>query len=293
MPQTAFSNSSVNVYRTAQEYISARKLFSGSLGFVPTMGALHDGHLSLVTRCKAENQKTVCSIFVNPIQFDNQEDFSKYPQHLEQDLNLLEKVGCDWVFVPSAQEMYPSVPKLKFDFGALEKVMEGKQRVGHFNGVAIVVSRLFHVIQPSVAYFGQKDLQQTIIVRQLIQDLGFQIQMQVCDTLREENGLAMSSRNVRLSTRARNDAALLYSTLLQAKQAIQGGMKFQLAMLSAQKNIEAKQGFEMQYFEMVDTRTLQPVSENFEGEVALCLAVNVEGVRLLDNIVFQRKHTGK
>ncbi|HAR19287.1 MAG TPA: pantoate--beta-alanine ligase, partial [Cytophagales bacterium] len=196
--------------------MSARKLFSGSLGFVPTMGALHDGHLSLVTRCKAENQKTVCSIFVNPIQFDNQEDFSKYPQHLEQDLNLLEKVGCDWVFVPSAQEMYPSVPKLKFDFGALEKVMEGKQRVGHFNGVAIVVSRLFHVIQPSVAYFGQKDLQQTIIVRQLIQDLGFQIQMQVCDTLREENGLAMSSRNVRLSTRARNDAALLYSTLLQA-----------------------------------------------------------------------------
>jgi pantoate--beta-alanine ligase len=278
----------VNVFRTAQEYLSAKNTFLGSLGFVPTMGALHEGHLSLIKRSKAENLKTVCSIFVNPTQFDNQEDFAKYPQREAQDLELLEKAGCDWVFIPSVQEMYPSVTKLKFDFGPLEEVMEGQYRTDHFNGVAIIVSKLFHLIQPSVAYFGRKDLQQTVIVRQLIQDLGFQIQMQVCDTLREENGLAMSSRNIRLSAEARKEASMLHATLLKTKKAIQGGEQLQTVMASARKNIEAKPGYDLQYFEIVDTQSLQPISENFEGEVALCLAVYVEGVRLIDNIVFQR-----
>lgn len=288
MPQTPFAAYSVNVFRTAQEYLSAKNTFFGSLGFVPTMGALHEGHLSLIKRSKAENLKTVCSIFVNPTQFDNQEDFAKYPQREAQDLELLEKAGCDWVFIPSVQEMYPSVTTLKFDFGQLEVVMEGQYRTDHFNGVAIIVSKLFHLIQPSVAYFGRKDLQQTVIVRQLIQDLGFQIQMQVCDTLREENGLAMSSRNIRLSAEARKEASMLYATLLKTKMAIQGGEQLQTVMASARKNIEAKPGYDLQYFEIVDTQSLKPISENFEGEVALCLAVYVEGVRLIDNIVFQR-----
>jgi pantoate--beta-alanine ligase len=179
------------------------------LGFVPTMGALHQGHLDLVAKSIESMDFTVVSIFVNPTQFNSSEDFQKYPQTLEADLALLESAGVDFVFVPTVASLYPQPSHLRFDFGSLEQVLEGEFRPGHFNGVGLVVAKLFHLIQPTRAFFGQKDLQQVAIIKRLVQDLSFGLSIEVVPTRREKDGLAMSSRNMRLNPEERQQALLL------------------------------------------------------------------------------------
>jgi len=277
----------LKVVKSIQELALHRIHLKGSVGFVPTMGALHQGHLSLVKKCKDENDVTVCSIFVNPIQFNNPQDFEKYPQTLEQDLDLLEKVNCDLVFVPTAKEMYPTLPKLQFDFGSLENVLEGAFRPGHFNGVGIVVSKLFHHVQPTVAYFGQKDLQQTLVIKRMVADLGFPIKIVIADICREQDGLAMSSRNVRLTPKMREIAPLLYKSISIFRERVQHGVSIQKSREEAVNFLQDKE-IRLEYLEIAETSSLSLINDTYQGEVAICIAAYLGEVRLIDNVVFQK-----
>jgi pantoate--beta-alanine ligase len=258
-----------------------------SVGFVPTMGALHDGHMALVRRSKGENALTVCSIFVNPTQFNNPDDLKKYPRTLEDDCRMLEKEGCDVVFAPSAEEMYPSLPNLKIDFGSLETIMEGKFRPGHFNGVGIVVAKLFNIIKPTQAYFGQKDIQQVAVIHRLINDLSFDVKLVVCETIRENDGLAMSSRNRRLSPSDRDLAPLIYRSLILGKERlIQGDTALEVKNKISEFYKEYP-AFELEYYEIADFETLESISQlNPKRKTAIILAAHLGGVRLIDNYVF-------
>ena len=251
------------------------------------MGALHQGHLSLVKKCKEENDVTVSSIFVNPIQFNNPQDFEKYPQTLESDLDLLERAGCNLVFAPTAKEMYPTLPQLKFDFGSLEHVLEGAFRPGHFNGVGIVVSKLFHHVQPTVAYFGQKDLQQTLVIKRMVDDLSFPIKIVIGDTCREQDGLAMSSRNVRLTPEMRALAPLLYKSLSIFKERVLEGESIQKSREEAVDFLKGKE-IRLEYLEIAETSGLATIDDRYRGEVAICIAAYLGEVRLIDNVVFYK-----
>lgn len=274
------------VHSSIADFKAFRCDLKTKIGFVPTMGALHEGHLSLIRKSKSENEKTCCSIFVNPIQFNNPEDFAKYPKVLDRDLELLQQEGCDVVFVPSAQEMYPIAPKTRFDFGSLETVMEGAFRPGHFNGVAIVVSKLFHIVRPNMAYFGRKDLQQTLVIKQLVSDLQFPLEIEVCDTWRESDGLAMSSRNARLTTEQRTQAVILYQQLLEAKSLLIKGMSIPFICDAMLNRINAQIGVKAEYFQIVEANSLLPFKNKPQGEVAICVAAYFGDVRLIDNLVF-------
>ncbi|PMD98107.1 pantoate--beta-alanine ligase [Siphonobacter sp. BAB-5405] len=257
-----------------------------SIGFVPTMGALHEGHLQLIRRARQENAVVVCSIFVNPIQFNNADDLARYPRTLEQDCALLEAAGCDVVFAPSAAEMYPSQPVLTFDFGTLERVLEGAFRPGHFNGVGIVVSKLFHLVQPTRAYFGQKDLQQCLIVRRLIQDLSFPIELVIAPTVRETDGLAMSSRNRNLTADERALAPFIQAELQGAKTALEQGTSPAEVKAQVREAFAAQPAFQLEYFEIADIETLLPLEDHQSGQpAALCIAVHLGKVRLIDNLL--------
>ncbi|GAB2459953.1 pantothenate synthetase [Hymenobacter qilianensis] len=260
------------------------------IGLVPTMGALHDGHLRLVQAAAAENDVVVVSIFVNPTQFNNPDDFRLYPRLPEADAALLEPAGCTALFLPSVEEMYPQPSKLRFDFGSLEQVMEGAHRPGHFNGVATVVSKLFHLSRPHQAYFGQKDLQQVAIIRQLVADLSFDLELITFPTVREADGLAMSSRNRRLSADARQIAPQLYAALLLGQKLV---MQKQLVAAIKDKVhslLTADKAIQVEYFEIVDTQTLQPIEILVpRQEVALCIAAWLADVRLIDNLLFEVK----
>ncbi|GAA4423326.1 pantoate--beta-alanine ligase [Pontibacter saemangeumensis] len=271
---------------TIRERVQALRCSGKTIGLVPTMGALHQGHLQLLKASAAENDVTVCSVFVNPTQFNNPDDYELYPRTLDQDIALLETVGCDMLFAPGAEEVYPRQHTLlQFSFGALEAVMEGAHRPGHFNGVATIVSKLFHLVQPHRAYFGQKDLQQVAIVRQLVHSLSFDVQLVCFPTVREEDGLAMSSRNTRLSAAQRQVAPQLYMALKKAEAQLRQNpvptIKAGVAAYLGQVD-----GVELEYFEIVDPATLQPVA-GLDGmqEVALCLAAVVGPVRLIDNLL--------
>ena len=229
---------------------------TGRLGFVPTMGALHDGHLELVRQAKSENTVVVCSIFVNPAQFNNPEDLERYPRTLEKDSELLRSAGCDVLFVPSVKEMYPSPLDLRIDFGTLETVMEGAFRPGHFNGVGVVVSKLFNIVQPDSAYFGQKDLQQTAIIKSLIRNLSYPIRLRICPTVREPDGLAMSSRNVRLTAEERKLAPEIYRILCECRSSLLGGKPVREALEEAVKQFESRRAFRIEYLELADATSL-------------------------------------
>lgn len=256
-----------------------------SVGLVPTMGALHQGHLELVKAARAENDLVVCSIFVNPTQFNNPDDLSAYPRTLEADCRLLESVGCDIVFAPSVEEMYPYPLDLSLNFGTLETVMEGAFRPGHFNGVGIVVSKFFNLIQPHRAYFGQKDLQQTAIIKSLIRNLSYPIELRICPTVRESDGLAMSSRNVRLTPEERSIAPTIYRILNECKTALLEGTPVEVALKNARDAFSQQPAFRLEYIELVDADTLKPLNETGRAN-ALCVAVHLGNVRLIDNIVF-------
>lgn len=266
-------------------FLKESKYRGKSIGLVPTMGALHAGHISLFKASKAQNDLTVGSIFVNPIQFNNANDLSKYPRTLEKDIQLLETVGCDVLFNPEAAEMYPQQATVTLDFGSLDKVMEGKFRPGHFSGVALVVSKLFNIVQPDRAYFGQKDWQQFAIIRKLIEELNFDITLHSVATLRESDGLALSSRNLRLDSEQRRKANVFYEALLQAKTDLKAGEPLTRVKAKVRDVIEKPADVKLEYFELADSKNLN-VLENVEqsGKPIMCIAGYVGDIRLIDNM---------
>ncbi len=257
-----------------------------SVGFVPTMGALHEGHLALVKKAKEENEIVCVSIFVNPIQFNNPDDLKKYPREMDKDYTKLEKTGCDIVFAPTENEMYPEKPTEKYNFGTLETVMEGKFRPGHFNGVAIVVGRLFDLINPQKAYFGEKDYQQLQIIKALVKQRNMAIEIVPCPIFREKDGLAMSSRNALLDENARKIAPILHKVLKDAKE-MADTLPFHELSAWVVSQLKRSPSINLEYFEIVDPETLTPV-QNFQPDkqVVACIAATIGGVRLIDNLKF-------
>ncbi|MFK5855913.1 MAG: pantoate--beta-alanine ligase [Bacteroidota bacterium] len=255
-----------------------------TIGFVPTMGALHKGHLDLMNRAKQENDILIVSIFVNPIQFNNPEDLEKYPRDLVADIELLEKTGCDILFVPSVTEMYPQEVIKKYDFGLLETVMEGASRPGHFNGVAIVVSKLFAITLPHKAYFGEKDFQQLAIIKKLVEIEQISVEIVPCTTVREIDGLAMSSRNKRLTDEERTVAPYIYQTLKFAKNnsSLTSPKLLRQQVIDRFNNMHE---FDLEYFELADDGNLQPIETwNSASGIMGFIVVMLGKVRLIDNI---------
>ena len=254
------------------------------IGFVPTMGALHDGHLSLVKYCMEANDVSVVSIFVNPTQFNNRQDLLTYPRTLEKDCFLLESIGCDYVFVPTEDEMYPTPDMRIFDFGLVSTVMEGAFRPGHFNGVARIVSKLFDAVEPDTAYFGEKDLQQVAVVRELVKQLNSPIQIMACPTLREADGLALSSRNVRLTTAQRQIAPIIAATLKESCTFVPN-KSVREVIDHVVHTLNSKPELRVEYFEIVDEKSLQPIYDWGESIDPIgCIAVFCGEVRLIDNV---------
>jgi pantoate--beta-alanine ligase len=268
-----------------KSYLEEHRRAGKTIGLVPTMGALHAGHIALIEASKAQNQITVCSIYINPTQFNNAVDLQKYPRTLALDTVLLEKTGCDVVFCPDNEEMYRKPSTLTFDFGSLDKVMEGKFRPGHFSGVALVVAKLFNIIQPQQAYFGQKDWQQFAIISQLTEELRFGLTLHGVPTLRESDGLAMSSRNLRLSESQRPRAVVFYKALLTAKSMLRNNESILSVKDLVKKIVEAEPEIRLEYFEVTDSKNLN-VLENVEAsdKPILCIAGYVGEVRLIDNM---------
>ncbi|MES2372619.1 MAG: pantoate--beta-alanine ligase [Bacteroidota bacterium] len=267
-------------------YLDNKREDTVSIGFVPTMGALHDGHLSLVEHSKKRTHITACSIFVNPTQFNDPNDFAKYPVTLEQDLLLLEKAGCDIVFLPSVAEMYPNgtVDTRHFDLGHIETILEGKYRPGHFQGVCQVVHRLLEIVQPTTLFLGRKDYQQCMVIKKLIELAGWNIALTIIPTLREASGLALSSRNLRLSEQDRKSAAVIYQSLLHMKEHLSVGDVKSLTATAQQMILN--EGFEkIDYVTIADADSLAEITEwNGETKLVALVAAFISGVRLIDNM---------
>lgn len=290
----------MNSYNTIASLQAELSKYEGrSIGLVPTMGALHEGHLSLITRSVAENDVTVVSIFVNPIQFNNQEDLQKYPRTVDADLQKIAAIKTDkaiLALVPSVEEMYPEPVKETYHFGPIEEVMEGPRRPGHFSGVAVVVRRLFDIVKPQRAYFGEKDFQQIAIIRNLLQQIQYPIELVACPIVRADDGLALSSRNMRLSPAARAMAPAIYDTLQHAVEMsdyedVEDVIEWVLGTLASYHEVNPQPDnlrFEPEYFEIVDDTTLQPVQswDDAKGIVG-CITVWLDGVRLIDMVRFR------
>ena len=271
---------------TIRQYLHTFRTES-TIGFVPTMGALHEGHLALIETARRENDVVVSSIFVNPVQFNNPDDLARYPRTLEEDCQKLEAAGCDVVFAPSVDEMYPTSPTLHLNFGSLETVMEGAFRPGHFNGVGIVVAKLFNIVQPDRAYFGQKDLQQVVVIRQLIRDLSFPVELIRCPIVRETDGLAMSSRNRNLTAAEREQAPALFQALTLAHDCLLDEQSVTQTKAVITDFFNEKPEFRLEYIDIVNANTLQPTDYVLApGQTAICLAAHLGKVRLIDNLVF-------
>jgi len=256
-----------------------------TVGLVPTMGALHEGHLDLVKKAKENSDIVIVSIFVNPTQFNNPDDFAKYPKTLDKDLDLLKNFGVDAVFVPENQEVYPEYPAIKINFGNLERVLEGAFRPGHFNGVGIVVSKLLNIVKPHKAFFGQKDLQQVAVIKRLVKDLSFDVEIIVVPTVRESSGLALSSRNLRLSPEQREIALVLYSSLSFAKTELLKGASWFKVKSEIEMLFQQTPQVELEYFELVDSEKMTVLEGLQVGiPISICVASYVGEVRLIDNI---------
>lgn len=256
-----------------------------SIGFVPTMGALHEGHLTLIRKANEENDVSVCSIFVNPTQFNNPEDLKKYPRLIEKDILLLEKSGCDVLFYPNADEMYgKDEGLLNVDLLGIDKRLEGEHRPGHFNGVATIVKKLFDAVAPHKAYFGQKDYQQVLVVKTMVKQLNVPVEVVAVPTVREESGLAMSSRNLRLTDEERENAAEIYRVLVWAKEHLTKLEAGEIEKVGGERLAKIP-GAEVEYFELADGETLAPLVEYKTGQKVVALtAVQVGAVRLIDNM---------
>jgi pantoate--beta-alanine ligase len=276
------------VFKTAKDidaYLGKIRLNGQSIGFVPTMGALHNGHIQLVHHAKRETDVVVCSIFVNPTQFNNAADFAKYPITIEKDIDMLEMAETDILFLPDVIQMYPGGLNTDFayDLGYLETLLEGKFRPGHFKGVCQVVHRLLDIVKPGILFLGQKDYQQCMVIKRLIAILGMPVKLTICPTIREADGLAMSSRNMRLNSAERQQALRIYETLLMLKQDLKPGI------LNALKEkgvvFLTGNGFKVDYVEIADAETLEIVEE-WDGakKVVALIAAFLNEVRLIDNM---------
>ena len=268
--------------------ISGYKQENKTVGLVPTMGALHAGHKSLVDRARKENDIVVVSVFVNPTQFNNKQDLATYPRTEERDCALLEAAGCDVVFMPAVEEVYPEPDNRQFDLGAVAEVMEGAHRPGHFNGVAQIVSKLFGFVEPDRAYFGEKDFQQNAVIRKMVQLEGFKLQIVACPIKREDDGLALSSRNVRLTAEQRQLAPNIYRVLKEScnfakSHTVAETEKFVVDSLNALPQME------VEYYSIVDALTMQPVSDWADADsITGCITVYCGEVRLIDNIAYKK-----
>lgn len=269
-----------------KSYLTDSKKDGKRIGLVPTMGALHKGHLSLVERCVKENDVCVVSVFVNPTQFNDKHDLETYPRTLEADCALLEQAGCDFVFAPLVEEMYPEPDTRTFDFGPVMQVMEGAKRPGHFNGVAQVVSKLFYIVEPDNAYFGEKDFQQIAVIRAMVKQLQIPVQINACPIVREADGLALSSRNTRLTPELRAKApkiarAMRESLELAKTKSVKEVHDYVVNTLNADPDLE------VEYYEIVDGNSLQAIQDWKDTDYAVgCITVYCGEVRLIDNIKY-------
>lgn len=284
------------------EFLAKKRLEGKIIGFVPTMGALHQGHISLINAAKQSCDLVVCSIFVNPTQFNNLQDLEKYPRTLDSDSKMLEQAGCDVLFAPEVSEMYTAKElELKalgqedkswmegknVSFGTLDKVMEGTQRPGHFNGVAQVVSKLFRIVRPHKAFFGQKDFQQLAIIKSMVNQLLINVEIIPCPILREPDGLAMSSRNVRLTPEQRKIVPAISQLLFKIKELQATHSPAQLKTIVSEQFARQTE-MKLAYFEIVDGETLTSVNDfNQHKEVVACIAVEIGSLRLIDNVVLK------
>ena len=270
----------------------ARKLRreNKTIGFVPTMGALHEGHLSLVQQARQMSDVVIVSLFVNPTQFNEQSDFDKYPRDLTSDAALLTEYQVDYIFAPETSEIYSDNFSTFVYVEGLTETLEGASRPGHFRGVATIVTILFNTIRPDFAFFGQKDAQQVAVIKRLTQDLGFDTEIIVAPIVREESGLAMSSRNARLSVEERQKAAIIYAALRKAKLATREGERnaTRLAEIVREK-IESEPLAQIDYIAVVDNETLEPIEKIRENAVLIAVAVRFGKIRLIDNLVLNRK----
>lgn len=257
-----------------------------SIGLVPTMGALHQGHLSLMNRARQDNDIVVASVFVNPTQFNNPDDLRTYPRTEEADCQAMESVGVDYAFIPTVEEIYPEPDTRVFDLGPVAEVMEGAMRPGHFNGVAQIVSKLFAWTLPTRAYFGEKDYQQIAVIRKMAELEGFNFDIVACPILRHEDGLAMSSRNVRLTPEQRGIAPMIRKVLLESLELKDAKTVSEVKQFVKEK-IDSVKGLTTEYYEIVDSKTMQPIAEWADAETAVgCVTVYCGEVRLIDNITY-------
>ena len=270
--------------KTLIDYVERQREMGKKIGFAPTMGALHEGHLSLYKAAKKENDEVISSIFVNPTQFNNPDDFQKYSKTLEKDLELLEKAGVDAVYVPNVEEMYPDgLNSKKYDFDGLENEMEGKYRPGHFDGVGTIVEELFRQVQPHNAYFGEKDYQQLAIIKKMVEKTKLPVKIHGVPTLREEDGLAMSSRNVRLTETQRKEATIIYETLTKVKEwfKVLSVEEIKLRVLEIFRN----SNFELEYFVIADEKTLKETDYFYKDKnYRAFIVAYADTVRLIDNM---------
>lgn len=277
----------VSNIKELKSYLAENKKDNKRIGFVPTMGALHKGHLSLVDRCVKDNDVCVVSVFVNPTQFNDKQDLDTYPRTLEADCALLEPAGCDYVFAPSAEEMYPEPDTRTFDFGTVSQVMEGAKRPGHFNGVAQVVSKLFYIVEPDNAYFGEKDFQQIAVIRAMVKQLDIPVTINACPIIREADDLALSSRNTRLTSVQRQKAPLIARTLKESvtfadRKSVEEVVDYVV------NTINKDPVMEVEYYEVVNGNTLESIRDWSDADYVVgCVTVYCGEVRLIDNIRYK------
>lgn len=279
----------MNIIKTIPELLEQvenLKSKGKTIGLVPTMGALHNGHISLFKHAKKEVDYVIGTIFINRIQFNNSEDFTKYPRTEEKDREMLEMANCDLLFMPDEDEIYQGMQHINVELGAIGEVMEAQYRPGHFDGVARIVYRFFSLIKPDIAFFGQKDLQQFKVIETMTRQLNLPVELKMCPIIREDDGLAMSSRNMRLSDEAREMAPKLFAALNYAGDLIEFGDSPDQVKSKVHKFIEKFPAFSLEYIEIADLETLMPVSVVKRGEkIALCIAAFLDGIRLIDNII--------
>ncbi|MFA5629717.1 MAG: pantoate--beta-alanine ligase [Dehalococcoidales bacterium] len=275
----------MNIIKTIPEMREFRKTLCESVGFVPTMGYLHEGHVSLIRKAKAENASVIVSIFVNPTQFGPNEDFESYPRDIEGDIEILKEEGVDAVFIPEASEIYPCEFNSRVEVIGITQKLEGNSRPGHFRGVTTVVNKLFNIVTPDRAYFGQKDAQQAIVIKKMVADLNMNLEIVVCPTIREPDGLAISSRNVYLSPEARQSATVLYRSLMLARDLYeQGERSAETIRKEMVRLIKTEETARIDYVSIADPVTLDELDE-VSGKALISLAVKFYKTRLIDNII--------
>jgi pantoate--beta-alanine ligase len=276
-----------NTQKALRDYLIQPRAKKQKIALVPTMGALHEGHMSLIVEANKHADLVICSIFVNPTQFNDLKDLEKYPRPIEKDIKLLEDQGCDILFLPSVKEMYPeSNEEWHIDLGRLDQIWEGAQRPGHFQGVTQIVYKLFKLVNPDVACFGQKDFQQVMVIQRMIEIKDLNIELIICPIIRSENGLALSSRNARLSEDGKTKALVLFNTLKEVKQAFNENVTIDKLQHLAQDRIAADPAIELEYLAISETRTLERAEYVEVGKQYVAHIVAwIEGVRLIDNML--------